>query len=90
MTHLGDSRRHYWLVKGMARATGVDLVDAFEQGRLDNGDWDGMVRACRRCSWADGCEVWQARGERAVSTAPKPCRNRARLALLRLEEELAV
>lgn len=89
MTHLGDSRRHYWLVKGMARATGVDLVDAFAQGRLDNGDWDRMVQACRRCAWADGCEAWQARA-RAASTAPKPCRNRARLALLRLEEELAV
>jgi len=87
MPHLGDPRRHYWLVQGMARATGVDLVGAFDQGRLNPAQWAGIVNACRRCGWSEDCGAWLRRRPAAAS-APKTCRNRARLALLRLEEEL--
>jgi len=88
MTPLGDPRRHYWLIKGMACATGTDVVHAFGEGRLDNADWAAMVRDCRRCGWAENCADWLARGG-AACVAPAPCRNRRRLAVLRVEEELA-
>ncbi len=89
MTPLGDLRHHYWLVQRMAQRTGVDLVGAYEEGRIDPEDWAGMVQACRGCEWAEGCAEWLGRKSEAAA-APKPCCNRARLAMLRLEEELAV
>lgn len=84
---LGDPRRHYWLVQGMARAVGVDLARAFEDGRIDRRDWAETVERCRACDWVDGCRAWLAAGG-AAHVPPGPCRNRARFALLRLEEEL--
>jgi len=88
MTPLGDPRRHYWLVQGMARATGVDLVRAFEAGRLDQADWAETVERCRACGWSGGCRAWLAAG-RTASVPPRRCCNRARIAMLRVEEELA-
>ncbi|WP_397542884.1 DUF6455 family protein [Roseovarius salis] len=88
MTPLGDPRRHYWLLQDMARATGVDLVRAFEEGRLGQNEWAETVERCRACGWAGGCRAWLASG--VVDAAPpRPCRNRARFAILHLEEELA-
>jgi hypothetical protein len=88
MAPLGAPRRHYWLVQGMARATGVDLVRAFDEGRLAPADWAETVERCRACGWADGCRKWLAAGATA-SVPPAPCRNRARFALLRADQELA-
>ena len=87
MTPLGDPRRHYWLVQGMAKATGVDLVRAVEEGRLTLADWADTVQSCRACAWTEGCDHWLKQGTPAA-VPPKPCRNRARLASLRLEQEL--
>lgn len=84
----GNIRHHYRLVQGMARTTGADLAGAFAEGRLGAAQWAGMVQSCRRCGWAMGCRDWLRRRP-AAQTAPEPCRNRARLALLRLEEELS-
>ena len=88
MTPLGDLRRHFLLVKGMAKATDTDVEGAYAAGRLDQDEWAEMVQACRGCQWTEGCEAWLAGGQGAA-VAPKPCCNRARLAMLRLEEELA-
>ena len=87
MTTLGDPRRHYWLVKGMAKATGVDLVGAVEQGRLTASEWAQTVQSCRACDWVDGCSDWLKMGGIAT-VPPRSCRNRARMAMLRLEQEL--
>ena len=89
MSRLGDPLRHYWLVQGMARATGADLVAAFDEGRLDNAEWAEMVQTCRGCTWVDGCQDWLVAGAAGGCAAPGPCRNRARLALLWLDKEMA-
>jgi len=88
MRPLGDPRDHYWLVQGMARAIGVDIVGAFEAGHLDHEEWAEIVECCRRCDWSAGCRDWLASAP-AASCPPPECCNRARLALLRLEQELA-
>ena len=87
MKPLGDQNRHYWLVQGMAKTTGVDLARASEQGDLDQSEWADTVRECRACDWADGCHTW-LRGTQNVDVPPPQCRNRARLAMLRVEQEL--
>ena len=52
---LGDATEHYWRVQRMARATGLDLVEAQQDGALDPRHWAGMVRRCRGCAWAEAC-----------------------------------
>lgn len=86
MKPLGDPKQHYWLVQGMARATGVDLVHAVGKGWLSQRDWARTVQTCRACDWANGCKDW-LRGDIFVDVPPKTCRNRAQLAMLRLEQE---
>lgn len=85
---LGHPRRHYWLVQGMARATGLDLAKAVGDGRLTLHDWADIVHNCRACTCADGCDRWLA-SDPCVTAPPNPCRNRATLAALKIEQELS-
>ncbi len=87
MPPLGDMRSHYWLLLDMARKTDVDLVAAFRDGRITNADWAGMVAACRACNWTEGCREWM-RDTDQCAVAPARCRNRARLAVLRADQEM--
>ncbi|MGR3322095.1 MAG: DUF6455 family protein [Pseudooceanicola sp.] len=80
MKSLGDVQRHLFLVKRMARATGVDLAGALQQGRVTEADWAETVTRCRACTCADRCDAWLAEGElnrTANETAPGYCENRA-------------
>ena len=88
MQPLGDQCRHYWLIQDMARATDVDLVGAFRDGRISSQEWAEMIELCRACDWGDGC---QARMQAAQAPCPIPpqCNNKARFALLKCEQELA-
>ncbi|WP_101067776.1 DUF6455 family protein [Roseovarius salinarum] len=82
---LGPPRRHYWLLKRMARATGTDLVRARHAGSLDGPDWAEMVQRCRGCGWAGGCARW-LRAEPHREVPPHGCANRARLARLKIDQ----
>jgi hypothetical protein len=87
MRPLGEPRAHYWRVIAMAKATGLDLVRAFEAGELDSQTWADTVQRCRSCAWVGGCDRWVSE-DHDGSAPPTPCLNRRRLALLRLEQEL--
>ena len=87
MKPLGDPRAHYWRVIGMAQATGVDLVGAFETERLSSETWAHMVNRCRACSCVAGCDRWLAAGNTAC-VPPRGCENRERFGLLRVEQEM--
>lgn len=78
-TILGSETDHYWLVQRMAKATGVDLVRAFKEGRLSQSDWAGIVTHCRGCTWAGGCGHWLDAPVDDIRAVPKPCLNRQRL-----------
>ena len=78
MKPMGDSRRHYWLVKGMAHKLGADLTAAFDTGELSPEDWSGMVEACRTCAEPGRCRRWLDTREDATA-APGYCKNAARL-----------
>ncbi|WGW05118.1 DUF6455 family protein [Tropicibacter oceani] len=84
---LGPERRHYWLAKRMAKATGVDLESAMDQGELTQQDWASMVTTCRGCAWTQGCRHWlnqpHSLGNDAPRSLPEGCANRAPLANLR-------
>ncbi|WP_204362778.1 DUF6455 family protein [Litorivita pollutaquae] len=89
---LGPSIRHYWRVKRMARATGTDLIAAFEAGDLDARRWAQVVDTCRGCAWVNGCARWLAQADAAAraggaenvaDTAPDACLNRGLFANLK-------
>lgn len=84
-TTLGDERDHYWLALAMARAAGVDLVAAMEDGDLTQEAWAGLVQACRGCHWQrheGGCARWLALQEPGAAEIPETCVNRTRFARL--------
>ena len=81
--------RRLRLVSGMARATGVDLVAAHDNGTLDQHEWAHMVQTCRRCRWSGQCEAWLADPARTegADAPPAECLNRVRLGALKAEEQ---
>ena len=74
---LGRIMDHVRLVKRMAKATGADLVAAYEAGDLTQQEWTRMVQRCRACDWTEDCGAW-LETHHAVACAPKTCPNRAR------------
>lgn len=87
---LGDETEHYWLVQRMAKAAGVDLVQATEAGLLNQEDWAGIVTRCRTCQWAEGCHRWlDAPIDDQHRPIPEPCVNRRRLDRIKSELEAA-
>jgi hypothetical protein len=76
---LGDRKRHYWLAKRMAKATGADIVGAHATGALPQEEWARMVQTCRGCDWTDGCQRW-LQANPAASDAPAACPNCGRFA----------
>ncbi|KUF10214.1 DUF6455 family protein [Pseudoponticoccus marisrubri] len=76
---LGPETDHYWLVQRMAKATGVDLVRAWDAGMLSSEDWAGVVTRCRGCTWTEGCGRWLDAAEGEPRGLPTPCVNRERL-----------
>ncbi|HKL06812.1 MAG TPA: DUF6455 family protein [Roseovarius sp.] len=88
MQPLGDQCRHYWRVQDMARTTDVDLVGAFRDGRITSHEWAAMIDLCRACDWGEGCQAW-VQAAQAPRPIPSQCKNKARFALLKCEQELA-
>lgn len=89
VTVLGEEIEHYWLVQRMAKATGVDLVQAMDAGVLAQDGWAEIVTRCRGCQWAEGCGRWLDQPVDEERGLPTPCRNRRRLAEIKeqLEEQ---
>lgn len=80
---LGSETEHYWRVQRMAKATGVDLVAAWDAEAIDHAAWSRIVTRCRGCDWAEGCHRWLDKPVEGLRACPEPCVNRARLARLR-------
>ncbi len=79
MKPLGDVRRHFFLVKRMARVTGADIDSARLNGWLDDEEWAATVTRCRGCACAEACECWLSEGEKAGAgrrSVPTACENR--------------
>lgn len=69
------------LVRGMARAVGVDLVAAVHQGWMSRADLGHLVETCEACDRSERCTLWLA--THVSAEAPPPfCRNGKGLAEL--------
>ena len=81
---LGPVAPHLNRIRGMARATGVDLAQAQSDGWLQQTEWAGAVTRCRGCQVVPDCDRFLAAPVDAPRRVPRSCRN-ARL-LERLAE----
>jgi hypothetical protein len=79
---LGDSGEHLELIRGMARANGVDLAEAQAAGQLEAGEWTEAVDRCRGCAWG-GCRRWLETCDWGEAEAPALCINQDLMARLR-------
>ena len=53
MKPLGPTGEHYFLALGMAKAAGVNLQAAIEEGPFDQAQWADLVQRCRGCDWGN-------------------------------------
>lgn len=78
---LGNETHHYWLAVAMAKAAGVDLQQALEDGQISHQDWAGLVTRCRGCDWEreGGCGRWLklALDDAATAEVPDLCANQS-------------
>ena len=82
MKPLGPERDHYWLALSMAKAAGVDLQAAIDEGRFSQEKWAATVQRCRGCDWGGDCPHWLAEHSK-VENAPDTCVNSKLFAALK-------
>ncbi|MCZ7676820.1 MAG: DUF6455 family protein [Roseovarius sp.] len=75
LARLGDPNRAFWLTRSVARAIGVNLTDAMQQGEISAADYTAMVTRCRKCLHAEACEAWLAVNGAGAERAPAHCAN---------------
>ncbi|MEL6958529.1 MAG: DUF6455 family protein [Pseudomonadota bacterium] len=81
MRPLGQTKRHVLLVNGMAKAVGVDLSSASDDGALTQDAYADMVNRCRGCAAPGACETL-LRSPDGTDRTPSYCRNADILARL--------
>ncbi len=69
------------LTRGMARALGVNLIEAVTEGWYSRADLARLVESCATCGMAEHCSSWLAVTPRADSL-PSYCRNKAEIEVL--------
>ena len=72
---------HARLVTRMADATGVDLVEQMQRGKLDSEDLRMMVHRCQGCTHPCDCEMRLDAG--GLTATPDYCRNTSEFAALK-------
>lgn len=70
-----DAYRAWWLTRGMARISGVNLSHAVLDGWLRRSELDRLVLRCAGCRLSASCEGWLARSG-AARTMPDFCPNK--------------
>jgi Family of unknown function (DUF6455) len=70
-----DAYRAWWLTRGMARISGVNLSHAVVEGWLQRTELDELVVRCAGCHLAADCEGWLAKSG-PERTMPAFCPNK--------------
>lgn len=70
-----DAYRAWWLTRGMARISGVNLSRAVVDGWLRRAELDRLVTRCAECHLAGRCEGWLAQSG-PERTMPDFCPNK--------------
>lgn len=71
-----EAPKAWWLTRGMARISGVNLPRAVLEGWLQRAELEKLVIRCTDCARGATCEVWLARSGNALAI-PDFCPNKA-------------
>ncbi len=82
MIGYAETPKAWWLTRGMARISGVNLPRAVVEGWLPRPELERLVKACAACTHGAQCEGWLAQSG-AARTMPDFCPNKAGIEGLR-------
>ncbi|MDP3264329.1 MAG: DUF6455 family protein [Tabrizicola sp.] len=77
-----ETPRAWWLTRGMARLSGVDLSQAVVEGWLRRSELARIIDRCAACTEGDACDRWLATSGRA-NQMPEFCPNKPEIESLR-------
>lgn len=83
MIGFAEAPRAWWLTRGMARISGVNLSQAVVEGWLSREELAGIVARCTGCAASSGCDRWLAQSGKATAM-PEFCPNKATIEALSL------
>jgi Family of unknown function (DUF6455) len=70
-----EAPKAWWLTRGMARISGVNLPRAVVDGWLQRTELEDLIARCAACGRTAGCEDWLARSGSARAM-PDFCPNK--------------
>ncbi len=76
-----DTPRAWWLTRGMARVSGVNLSQAVVEGWLRRSELAHLIERCAACNKGDACNRWLATSGPARQM-PDFCPNKAEIEAL--------
>ncbi|MBK6467682.1 MAG: hypothetical protein IPL38_10595 [Rhodobacter sp.] len=79
-----DAPRAWWLTRGMARISGVNLPQAVVDGWLSRDELAGIIARCEGCALSHSCERWMAHSGRETAM-PEFCPNKPVIESLSLQ-----
>jgi Family of unknown function (DUF6455) len=71
-----EAFKAWWLTRGMARISGVNLPRAVVEGWLQRAELDSLVTRCATCGRGSQCESWLGRSG-AARAMPEFCPNKS-------------
>lgn len=76
-----EAPKAWWLTRGMARISGVNIAQAVVEGWLTRGELENLIARCADCPRGAECEAWLA-GSGSAKTMPEFCPNSAAIGAL--------
>lgn len=76
-----ETPKAWWLTRGMARISGVNLPQAVVEGWLQRDELEVLVNRCAACRQGQQCEAWLMRSGPA-RVMPDFCPNKAAIEAL--------
>lgn len=71
-----EAPKAWWLTRGMARISGVNLPRAVLDGWLQRDELEDLIARCASCPHGAECESWLGRSG-AAQEMPQFCPNKA-------------
>lgn len=71
-----EAPKAWWLTRGMARISGVNLPRAVVEGWLQRNELEELISRCAACGRSAQCEAWLVTSG-AARTMPEFCPNKA-------------
>lgn len=76
-----EAPKAWWLTRGMARISGVNLPRAVVEGWLQRAELEDLIARCAACGRGELCESWLGRSGTARAM-PEFCPNKSEIEAL--------